>query len=149
MIDITSLKEHIFDIVGCLYDVHSKLGPGLNEYVYQEGLEIELSNKKIPFTREYTFHPLYDGNKMRAEYRLDFICKGDVIIELKAISILNEENRSQLYNYLRLTNAKCGILVNFAPDYAVIERYFYDSETRTIYKTNGEPLLSFKKNSYR
>lgn len=55
--NISKLKEHIFDVVGAIHEVHHELGPGLNEYCYQEGLEIELTERGIPFYRELSFHP--------------------------------------------------------------------------------------------
>ena len=63
---------------------------------------------------------------MDAVYRLDFLCKSDIIVECKAVTELTSIHRSQLFNYLRLTKLSCGILVNFAPHFATIERYFYD-----------------------
>lgn len=147
MIDVRRYKEYIYDVIGCIYEVHKKLGPGLNEYVYQEGLELTSNN--IPFKREVKFHPLYDGKEMKAEYRLDFECKSDIIIELKSVSELCNDNRAQLFNYMRLRNARCGIVVNYSPDFAVVERYFYDSDSRTLYNVNGEQLKTFQKNRYR
>ena len=147
--DIEESKQYIFDIVGAIYDVHRKLGPGLNEYVYQEGLEIELAHRNIAFSKEVSFHPFYDGVKMNAEYRLDFLCKGNVIVELKSVSTLNDNHRAQLFNYIRLTGASAVILVNYAPIFAEIERYFYNSESREIYTTAGQRIKQFKPNAFR
>ena len=58
-LDITALKSFVYDVVGTLYEVHRELGPGLNEYCYQEGLERELTEEGIDFQREMSFHPLY------------------------------------------------------------------------------------------
>ena len=55
---LDALKEILYYLVGKLHDVHKELGPGLNEYVYQEGLEFELKNQSIPFEREKEFHPM-------------------------------------------------------------------------------------------
>ncbi|MBQ4367750.1 MAG: GxxExxY protein, partial [Muribaculaceae bacterium] len=69
MTDITALKEHVYDIIGALYEVHKELGAGLNEYCYQEALQIQLEEQEIPFCRELTFHPTYHGKEMEATYR--------------------------------------------------------------------------------
>ena len=132
MMNIEELKDHVYDIVGALHSVHDELGPGVNEYCYQEALAMELSDRDIPFEREKSFHPLYKGRPMNAEYRIDFLCKGDVIVECKAVSALTATHRAQLFNYMRLLRMPCGIIVNFYPKFATIERYFYDAENHEM-----------------
>ena len=132
MIDVTTYKKHIYDVVGAIHEVHKELGAGLSEYCYQEGLQLQLQEQKIPFERELTIHPKYHGRDMEATYRIDFLCKADIIIECKAISELTTNHRAQLFNYMRLIKCPCGILVNFAPKYATIERFFYDKECDNI-----------------
>ena len=138
MIDIKSYKEHIYDIVGALHEVHKELGAGLNEYCYQEGLQMQLEESGIPYKRELAFHPSYHGREMSAEYRIDFLCKGDVIVECKAVAELISNHRAQLFNYMRLLKCPCGVLVNFAPKFATIERYFLNSDTGEIVGTDGK-----------
>ena len=142
MIDISFLKEHIYDIIGAIHEVHNELGAGLNEFCYQEGLELQLREQDIAYGRENTFHPQYHGKAMTAVYRLDFLCKSDIIIECKAVTELSNIHRSQLFNYLRLTKYPCGILVNFAPRFATIERYFYDKEIGEVLTVNGSIVKS-------
>ena len=137
----TELKAHVYDIVGALHSVHDELGPGVNEYCYQEALAMELLDRGIPFEREKAFHPLYKGRPMDAEYRIDFLCKGDVIVECKAVSMLTSTHRAQLFNYMRLLKMPCGIIVNFYPKFATIERYFYDADKREILTSDGKPFL--------
>lgn len=144
MIDISELKTHIYDVVGALYEVHKELGPGLNEYCYQEGLQLQLTEVGISFQREKYFHPSYHGSPMNAEYRLDFLCKGDIIIECKSVAELVNNHRAQLFNYLRLTKCPCGILVNFAPAFAVIERYFYDKDLQEVLTVDGQRVKTLK-----
>lgn len=143
---IQELKEHCYDVIGAIHEVHQELGAGLNEYVYQEGLKIELTEKGIPFEKEVTLHPNYHGITMEATYRLDFLVKADIIVELKAISKICDENRAQIFNYMRLCNASVGILVNFYPSFAEIERYFYDKDSNEIIGADGLPIKHFKKN---
>ncbi|MGX8696840.1 MAG: GxxExxY protein [Prevotella sp.] len=137
MINIPTLKNHIYDVIGAIHEVHKELGPGLNEYCYQEGLELQLAEQGINFQREKKFHPTYHGKEMAAEYRLDFLCKGNIIVECKAVQELANIHRAQLFNYLRLTKFPCGILVNFSPSFATIERYFYDEDQRCVLTVEG------------
>ena len=138
--NVSSLKEHVYDVIGVIHEVHRELGPGLNEYCYQEGLEIELTERDIPFLREPVFHPKYHGKEMESTYKLDFLCKGDIIIECKAVVDLANTHRAQLFNYMILTKSSCGLLVNFQPIYATIERYFYDKDRHEILTVAGTPI---------
>ena len=139
MVNIQLLKTHIYDVIGAIHEVHKELGPGLNEYCYQEGLQTQLAEQGIEFQREKSFHPTYHGQELTAEYRLDFICKNNIIIECKSVTGLVNDHRAQLFNYLRLTKCTCGILVNFAPRFATIERYFYDVDLQTVLTVDGSP----------
>lgn len=138
MINIESNKRHIFDVVGALHEVHKELGAGLNEYCYQEGFQMQLEESHIPFQRELSFHPTYHGREMSAVYRVDFLCKDDIIVECKAVAELTSNHRAQLFNYMRLLGCVCGILVNFTPKFATIERYFLDKENNEIVGTDGK-----------
>ena len=139
-LEISALKQFVYDVVGAIYEVHRELGPGLNEYCYQEGLERELSEQGIVFQRELSFHPYYHGTPLSAEYRIDFLCKNKIIIECKSVSELSNTHRAQLYNYMRLQNMPCGILVNFANKLVEIERYFYDKENQNIISVDGNVI---------
>ena len=77
---------------------------------------------------------------MDAEFRVDFLCKDNIIVECKAVSELIDVHRAQLFNYLRLLRKPCGILVNFAPNFATIERYLYDAETNNILGMDGHVI---------
>ena len=140
MIDITVMKTLMYDVIGAIHNVHKELRAGLNEYCYQEGLQIELAEQEIPFVRELSFHPVYHGKPMDAEFRVDFLCKDNIIVECKAVSELIDVHRAQLFNYLRLLRKPCGILVNFAPNFATIERYLYDIETNNILGMDGHVI---------
>ena len=131
MTNITALKDHVYDVIGAIHEVHKELGPGLNEYCYQEGLELQLAEQGVSYQREKVVHPSYHGKTMMAEYRLDFLCKGDIIVECKSVQELANIHRSQLFNYLRLTKCTC------APRFATIERYFYDSELAEVLTVEG------------
>lgn len=144
-IDIVKLKEFIYPIVGAIYEVHRELGPGLNEYVYQEGLAMQLEEEHMMFEREKEYTPLYHKRIMNARYRLDFVCMDSIIIECKAVEQLTINHRAQLFNYMRLTKLPVGLLVNFSQKSAVIERYIYHHTTGEILSMDGSVLTRFVK----
>ena len=98
---------------------------------------MQFEEQKIPYKREVTFHPKYHGKEMQALYRIDFLCKDDIIVECKSISEIDNNARAQLFNYMRLLKYPCGILVNFAKRSMNIERYFFDSEQLEIIGMKG------------
>ena len=106
----------------------------------------KLNNESnIQFEKELTFYPKYHGKQMKTHYRVDFLCKGDVIVECKSVEELNNNHRAQLYNYMRLLNLPCGILVNFAPKNVDIQRYFYDTEKRDILDVYGRLVHKYRR----
>ena len=106
-------KEESYKIVGAAFKVYNGLGPGFLEAVYQEALEIELQKQGIPFEREKELKIQYNGVELKQTYKADFVCFGKIIVELKAVSSLENAHRSQVYNYLRATGYKLGLLLNF------------------------------------
>lgn len=140
MINNAKMKAHMYDVVGAIHEVHKELGAGLNEYCYQEGFQMELEEREIPFERELSFHPSYHGRPMEATYRIDFLCEDDIIVECKAVSELLATHRAQLFNYMRLLKKPCGILVNFSPKYATIERYLFDEDENNIIGMDGHVI---------
>ena len=129
---VMRLKSHVYDIVGCCQEVHKELGPWLNEYVYQEALKVALEEKQIPFEKEHYFLVSFHGQRLSHKHYMDFLCKGNVAVECKAIAALGVEQRQQLWNYMRLTNTPIGVLFNFAPVKDQCEKYYYDVNTKTI-----------------
>lgn len=106
-------KAESFAINGAAFEVYKQLGHGFLEAVYQEALEIEFTKRGIPFEREKELTIFYDGKPLMQKYRADFVCFGKIIIELKAVAELDDSHRSQVYNYLKATNYKLGIIYNF------------------------------------
>lgn len=144
MIDTRPLKQYIYDVVGALWEVHDELGPGLYEECYQEGLEMELQERHIPYGREVEIRPSYHGREMKKYYKVDFLCKGDIVVECKAVDGLNANHRAQLFNYMRIKKAVAGILVNFSQKEVSLERYFYDRENDDIVNVYGQVIKSTK-----
>jgi len=106
-------KNECFEIYGCIYAVNRKLGTGFLEAVYQEALEIELRRKSIPFVSHKELEILYDGIPLVNKYIADIVCYEKIIIELKAVSKINNQHKAQLMNYMAATGIKLGLLVNF------------------------------------
>ena len=106
-------KEESYKIVGAAFEVYNKLGHGFLEAVYQEALEIEFQKNDIPFEREKELKISYDDVELKQTYKADFVCYDKIIVELKAVSALEDAHRSQVYNYLHATSFKLGILLNF------------------------------------
>lgn len=102
-----------YKIVGAAFEVYNKIGHGFLEAVYQECLELEFRKRGIPYEREKEIKIYYDGQELKQVYRADFVCYGKIIVELKAVSELNEAHHAQVYNYLHATGMKLGILLNF------------------------------------
>jgi GxxExxY protein len=102
-----------YAINGAAFLVYNKLGPGFLEAVYQEALEIEFKRRIIPYEREKELKIRYDGIELKQTYKADFVCFGKIIVELKAVSALDDAHRSQVYNYLHATGYKLGLLLNF------------------------------------
>jgi GxxExxY protein len=106
-------KDEAFNIIGAAMEVHKELKNGFLEPVYQEALEKEFIIQNIQFERESLINIYYKGERLDKCYKADFICFDEIIIELKALNDLTTEHESQLINYLKATNKKLGILINF------------------------------------
>jgi len=118
MIDEVNLNDKILNdqsyaVIGACMAVHRELGSGFLEAVYQEALVVEFELRKIPFEREKKISIYYKGAVLEKSYFADFICYGEMIIELKALSSLEGAHEAQLINYLKATNQRLGLLINF------------------------------------
>ena len=127
------LKAKCYAINGACVAVHRELGPFLNEYMYQEALQILLDEQQIPFQREYYFKVVFHGKPIQHKHFVDFLINNEVIVECKAVDKLVSEHRQQLWNYMRLTGKQIGILWNFAPPMDQAEHYYLDIEDGVMY----------------
>ena len=107
------LKKEAYNIIGACMEVHSILGQGFLESVYQEALAIEFEKRKIPFVKEKKLEIEYKDVKLEKYYIADFICYDNIIVELKALTDLTSNETSQVLNYLTITGYSLALLVNF------------------------------------
>jgi len=106
-------KEESYKIMGACFEVYKVMGCGFLEAVYQECLEMEFSALCVPFKPQAELRLSYKGRTLKQIYVPDFICFDQLIVELKAVSEVNDAHRAQLHNYLKATGFKLGLLVNF------------------------------------
>jgi GxxExxY protein len=117
-------EEETFAIRGAIFEVYSHMGTGFLEAIYQECLETEFSSRNIPFTAQSELFINYKGNSLKQKYRPDFVCFDKIIVEIKAVKDIAAEHKAQVINYLKATNLKLGLLVNFGcHPKAQIERF--------------------------
>lgn len=107
----------INEITGIIIDeaikIHSDLGPGLFESVYEEILTYRLGKRNLSVSRQIAVPVFYEGLKMDIGFRADLIVENKVIIEIKSIEALAPVHHKQLLTYLKLTNLTVGLLINF------------------------------------
>jgi GxxExxY protein len=106
-------KDLTEKIIGAAIEVHKHLGPGLLESVYQACLAREMALRGIQFEQEKSIPVIYKGVKLDCGYRLDFFIESKVIVELKAVDAMIDAYKAQLLTYLKITDCKVGLLINF------------------------------------
>ena len=100
-------------IVDTCYRIHVGLGPGLFESVYEEILFYELNKQNLRVRRQQAIPVVWDGKRMEQGFRADLIVENKVIIEIKSVEFIAPVHKKQVLTYLRLTDLKLGLLVNF------------------------------------
>ena len=112
--EILKYKEITERIIGSAFQVHSFLGNGFQEVIYQRALALEMNCAKLHFARELEI-PIYykDFPEPIGTRRADFLVEDKVLVELKAISELNDINIAQMLNYLKAYKIEVGLLINF------------------------------------
>jgi len=115
-----------YKIRGAVFKVQNQLGSGHKESLYQNALEEEIKNQNISYEKEKNISISYN-NKTIGVYRPDFVIEGKIIIELKALPFLGKEPKKQLWHYLKGTDYKLALLINFGSSKAEIERVVYDT----------------------
>ena len=110
MDDLNKLVTRVLD---CAFTVHRNLGLGLLESAYQMAMEAELFERGIPFTSQQEVPLEYKGRSIATAYRLDLFVENKLIVELKSVDALHDIHLAQVLTYLKLTNCRLGLLLNF------------------------------------
>ncbi|MBI1939195.1 MAG: GxxExxY protein [Ignavibacteriales bacterium] len=100
-------------IIDCSIQIHKQLGPGLLESVYEEVLSHVLNKRGLNCQRQIGIPVIYDEVKLELGFRADIIVENKVIVELKSVETILDVHRKQLLTYLKLTDLKLGLLINF------------------------------------
>lgn len=106
-------KDESFAIQGAVFEVYRQMGHGFLESVYQECLAYEFESRGIPFVSRPRLQLAYKERTLQHSYNPDFVCYGSIILELKAVKEILSEHKAQVINYLKATDMKLGLLVNF------------------------------------
>ena len=106
-------ERESYDIRGAILEVYKEKGCGFLEPVYQECLEKELRLRGLPFVSQCELRLTYKGEPLTQTYKADLICHDKIIVELKAVKEIAPEHRGQVFNYLKATGLRLGLLVNF------------------------------------
>jgi len=117
--------ELTYKIRGAIFNVRKELGPVFKESVYQKALEREFLKQEIPFVSQKQIGIIYDGKKIGI-YKPDFIIDDKIIIELKVVPLITKFDEKQIWYYLKGTNYKLALLVNFGGRKLQIKRWIYD-----------------------
>lgn len=112
-----------YAIIGAGIEIHNHLGCGFLEAVYHEALQIEFPNKGIPFEHEVEISISYRGSQLNKTYRADFLCFGEIIVEVKAVKEITSLHEAQLINYLKATGKEAGLILNFGAESLEYRRY--------------------------
>ena len=110
--EINELNKISEKIIGCAIEVHKNLGPGLLESIYEKALCYEFELSEINYNNQVLIPVLYKGKNL-GDYRLDLLVENKIIIELKAVDRMDPVFQAQILSYLKMTNMKLGLLINF------------------------------------
>ena len=109
-------------------EVHRELGCGFNEIFFQDALEVEFQLRGIPCVREQAYHVFYKGRSLPSSLRPDFVCYGEVIVELKALTEITGREEAQILDYLKGTGFQTGLLLNFGTPSLFQQRFIHASK---------------------
>jgi GxxExxY protein len=106
-------KQLTEQIIGSAIEVHKHWGPGLYEEIYEKSMYRELHLRNVPFKSQLELPLIYKGKKIGDDLRLDLIVDSKVVVELKTVKKLEPIHEAQLLTYMKLTNCRVGLLINF------------------------------------
>lgn len=144
----TEYRE-LYATLGAAMEVYNVLGRGMEEAIYQEALGLEFSQRGIPAEPQVPLHTWYKGHLLDKTYYADFVTYGSIVVELKSVAHIIPEHRSQLFNYLRITKQRTGLLVNYGDASFYAERYLYIPSADDFVLIRKENLDIFVKRNNR
>ena len=134
--------KDMYEVVGAAMEVHSVLGHGMAEAIYQEALAVEMKKRGMEAEREKELRIQYKDVILEKTCFADFFYKG-IIIELKSVDEIIPIHRSQLFNYMRITNQHRGILFNFGEESLYTERDLYQPQFDDFVLLNHDNYKSY------
>ena len=100
-------------VIGCAIEVHKSLGPGLLESTYEQCLAYEMNTLRIPIKLQHPLQVQYKGIRLDCGYRIDMLVDNRIIVELKSVDNILPIHQAQLLTYMKLSNIRIGLLMNF------------------------------------
>ena len=111
--EIMEINQITEKIIGSAIEVHKQLGPGLLESAYEECLFYELINSGLNVKKQLALPLVYKEIKLDTGYRIDLMVENQIIVEIKSVDAIAEIHKAQLMTYMKLSNVKVGLLINF------------------------------------
>jgi len=121
-VDLEKYNPVTHKIIGCAMAVHNQLGNGFQEVIYQRALALEFKKQDVSFEREVEM-PIYYDNISIGTRRVDFLINNEILVEIKAITELNNINYAQIINYLTAYKLNIGLLINFGEKKLKFKRF--------------------------
>ena len=109
-------QNETYKIIGLCMEVHNNLGKGFSEIVYKDALQIELRDSEILYEREKEYCVNYKGIVLPHKFYADFVVFGNIILEVKSVKSIADEHITQTLNYLKVSQNKVALIVNFNND---------------------------------
>lgn len=107
------LRDEVYAVIGAAIEVHKELGHGFLEAVYHECFGYELEDRSVPHSSQPEVTIQYKRRRCKKKYVPDYVCFGEIVVEIKAMKALTEVEEAQLINYLRASGKPVGLLINF------------------------------------
>jgi GxxExxY protein len=131
-------QELTHKVIGCAMKVHSTLGNGFQEVIYQRAMAIEMRKQGVIFSREMEMYIFYEGEKIGTR-RVDFFAEEKIMVELKATINLGDRDLNQCRNYLEAYNLPVGLLINFGSNSLEYKRIYNTKHPEAIESLKNNP----------
>ncbi len=118
-------KEESYATIGLCMEIHNQLGHGFSEIVYKDALEFEFSENDIFYEREKEYLVHYKSNLLKHRFYADFVVFNKIILEVKCAVAISDEHIAQTINYLKVSDNKLGLIINFARGKMEYKRVLY------------------------